>query len=120
MRLPLPYFEKRHTGDIVSRFGSIQTMQHSMTTQFVEGLIDGVLVIGTFLMMLWYSPLLAGISCIAVVLYALLRWMIFQPLRNASAEQIIHTAKQQTHFMERCAHPECAFVQPGRRTPQAG
>lgn len=100
MRLPLPYFEKRHTGDIVSRFGSIQTMQHSMTTQFVEGLIDGVLVIGTFLMMLWYSPLLAGISCIAVVLYALLRWMIFQPLRNASAEQIIHTAKQQTHFME--------------------
>ena len=32
MKLPLPYFEKRHTGDIVSRFGSIQTIQRSLTT----------------------------------------------------------------------------------------
>ena len=100
MRLPLPYFEKRHTGDIVSRFGSIQTMQRSLTTQFVEGIIDGVLVIGTFAMMLWYSPLLAGIACIAVVLYILLRWTIFNALREATTEQIIHAAKQQTHFME--------------------
>ncbi|MFZ6676209.1 peptidase domain-containing ABC transporter, partial [Undibacterium sp. Xuan67W] len=100
MKLPLPYFEKRHTGDIVSRFGSIQTMQRSLTTQFVEGVIDGVLVLGTFAMMLWYSPLLAGVACIAVVLYVLLRWIIFKALREATAEQIIHAAKQQTHFME--------------------
>ncbi len=100
MRLPLPYFEKRHTGDIVSRFGSIQTMQRSLTSQFVEGVIDGVLMLGTFAMMLWYSPLLAGVACIAVVLYGLLRWIIFKALREASAEQIIHAAKQQTHFLE--------------------
>ena len=31
MKLPLAYFEKRHTVDIVSRFGSIQTIQHSLT-----------------------------------------------------------------------------------------
>ncbi|NDI85489.1 peptidase domain-containing ABC transporter [Undibacterium crateris] len=100
MRLPLPYFEKRHTGDIISRFGSIQTIQHSLTTQFVEGVIDGVMVLGTLIVMLLYSPQLTAVACVAVILYALLRWTIFRQLREATAEQIIHTAKQQTHFME--------------------
>lgn len=100
LKLPLPYFEKRHTGDIVSRFNSIQTMQRSLTTQFVEGAIDGVLVLATLGMMLFYSPLLAGVACIAVLLYILLRWAIFNALREANAEQIIHAAKQQTHFLE--------------------
>lgn len=100
MRLPLPYFEKRHTGDIVSRFGSIQTIQHSLTTQFVEGVVDGVMVLGTLIMMLLYSPQLTAVACVAVLMYALLRWTIFRQLREATTEQIIHAAKQQTHFME--------------------
>jgi ATP-binding cassette subfamily B protein RaxB len=37
---------------------------------------------------------------VAVGLYALMRWSIFRALRDASAEQIIHAAKQQTHFLE--------------------
>ncbi|MES2018122.1 MAG: peptidase domain-containing ABC transporter [Pseudomonadota bacterium] len=100
MRLPLPYFEKRHTGDVVSRFNSIQTLQRSMTTQFVEGVIDGFLVLGTLAMMLLYSPALATVACVAVLLYVLLRLSIFNALRNATAEQIVHAAKQQTHFLE--------------------
>lgn len=100
LKLPLPYFEKRHTGDIVSRFGSIQQMQTSLTTQFVEGFIDGVLVLGTLIMMLLYSTKLAAVACVAVLLYALLRWAMFRPLRDANSEQIIHAAKQQSHLME--------------------
>lgn len=100
MMLPLPYFEKRHTGDIVSRFGSIQTIQRSLTTQFVEGIIDGVLVMGTLAMMVLYSPRLTLVVGVAVVLYVLLRLAIFGKLKAATAEQIIHAAKQQTHFLE--------------------
>lgn len=100
MRLPLPYFEKRHIGDIVSRFTSIETIQRSLTTQFVEGIIDGVLVLGTLTMMFAYSPKLAGVACIAVLLYVLLRLAIFRALRDATAEQIVHAAKQHTHFLE--------------------
>lgn len=100
LKLPLPYFEKRHTGDIVSRFGSIQQIQTSLTTQFVEGVIDGVLVLGTLIMMLLYSIKLAAVACVAVLLYALLRLALFRPLRDANSEEIIHAAKQQSHFME--------------------
>lgn len=100
MRLPLPYFEKRHTGDIVSRFGSIQAIQRSLTTQFVEGIIDGVMMISTLFMMFLYSPKLAAIACTSIAIYVLLRFSIFRVLREATAEQIVHAAKQQTHFME--------------------
>ena len=100
MRLPLPYFEKRHLGDIVSRFGSIQTIQRSLTTQFVEGILDGLLVIGTLIIMLMYSVQLTAVAAVAVLLYALLRWSMFRALREATAEQIVHAAKQQTHFLE--------------------
>lgn len=100
MTLPLPYFEHRHTGDIVSRFGSIQTIQKSITIQFVEGIIDGVLVLGTLVMMCLYSLQLATVACCAVMMYVVLRALVFAPLKEATSEQIIHAAKQQTHFME--------------------
>jgi ATP-binding cassette subfamily B protein RaxB len=35
-----------------------------------------------------------------VLLYALLRWAVYRPLREATAEQIVHAARQQTHFLE--------------------
>jgi ATP-binding cassette subfamily B protein RaxB len=100
MKLPLPYFENRHTGDIVSRFGSIQAIQKSITIQFVEGIIDGVLVLGTLVMMCLYSLRLAAVASCAVLLYVVLRALIFRPLKEATSEQIIHAAKQQTHFLE--------------------
>lgn len=100
MKLPLPYFEKRHTGDIVSRFGSIQAMQRTLTTQFVEGVIDGLLVVTTWLMMLLYSARLAAVTVAATLLYVMLRWTIFRSMRESTAEQIVHAARQQTYFLE--------------------
>lgn len=100
MRLPLPYFEKRHTGDIASRFASIQVIQQRLTTQFVEGVIDGVMVLSTLALMLTYSPRLSAVAATAVGAYVLLRWAIYRALKAATAEQIIHAAKQQSHFME--------------------
>ncbi len=58
------------------------------------------MVIGTFIMMLLYSGTLASVAMVAVVLYALMRWSVFHSLRIATAEQIIHAAKQTTHFLE--------------------
>jgi len=100
LKLPLSFFEKRHVGDIVSRFGSIQTIQKSLTTQFVETVIDGLLVIGSLAIMLSYSVQMTAITVAAVALYVLLRWSTYASLRGATADQIIHAAKQQTHFLE--------------------
>ena len=100
LKLPLDYFEKRHLGDIVSRFGSVSTIQRTLTAAFAQVLVDGILVIGTLGMMTWYNWQLTGIALVAVLLYAMMRWAVYQPLRDASTEQIIHVARQSTHFLE--------------------
>ena len=51
-------------------------------------------------MMMVYSAALTGIAVAAVALYGLLRWVFYEPLRRATEEHIIHTAKQQSHFLE--------------------
>lgn len=100
LRLPLAYFEKRHAGDVVSRFSSIQTIQENITTQFVEAIIDGVLVLCTLIMMLIYSVKLTLVAVLAVLLYMAVRLAFFEATRSTLAEQIAHTAKQKTHFLE--------------------
>lgn len=100
MRLPVSWFEKRHTGDIMSRFGAIQKMQETLTTSFIEAVLDGLLVVLTFAVMCVYSVTLATIAAGSVAVYALLRWAFFRPLREATEEEIVHTAKRSTHFLE--------------------
>ncbi len=100
VRLPLEFFEKRHVGHIVSVFGSVSVIQKTLTTGVVQALVDALMVAGTLAMMGLYSTRLLAVSLVATALYALLRWSIFRALRDASAEEIIHAAKQQTHFLE--------------------
>lgn len=100
VKLPLEYFEKRHIGSIISSFGSISTIQRSVSTTFVQAVVDGVMVLGTLFMMFLYSAQLAAISFAAVIVYAMLRLGLFHQLRAAAAEQIVFAAKQNTHFYE--------------------
>ena len=100
VRLPLEFFEKRHVGHIVSCFGAITVIQKTLTTGIVQALVDGLMVVGTLAMMALYSPALMTVSLVAAGLYALLKRAVFRSLRSASAEEIIHAARQQTHFLE--------------------
>ncbi|HEY0857849.1 MAG TPA: peptidase domain-containing ABC transporter [Albitalea sp.] len=100
MRLPVSWFEKRHTGDVMSRFGAIQQIQQTLTTSFIEVVLDGLLVVLTFVMMWIYSGTLTAIALGCVAAYALLRWAFFRPLREATEEAIIHDAKKHSHFLE--------------------
>ncbi|MDT9001613.1 peptidase domain-containing ABC transporter [Paucibacter sp. APW11] len=100
LRLPLAWFEKRHIGDVWSRFNSVQLIQRSLTTSFLEALLDGVMVLITLAMMLVYSPRLAAVALLAVAAYGGLRWGFFKPLKAAQEEALVHEAQQNSHFLE--------------------
>ncbi len=100
IRLPVEFFEKRHLGDIVTRFGTIDQIQHSLTTSFLEAILDGLMALATLVMMFVYSATLGWIAVGTMVLYALVRWVWYRPLVKATEEQIVHAAKQQSHFLE--------------------
>ena len=100
IRLPTTYFEKRHLGDVVSRFGAIDQIQKTLTTSFLEAILDGLMTVVTLAMMFFYSSTLGWIAVGTMFLYAMIRWAWYRPLRNATEDQIIHAAKQQSHFLE--------------------
>ncbi|CAM4303538.1 peptidase domain-containing ABC transporter [Pseudoalteromonas byunsanensis] len=100
VRLPLSYFETRHMGDVVSRFGSLQQVKQLLTTGVIEAIIDGLMAIITLAMIFFYSPLLSAVVLVAVVLYALVRIAMYKPFRTISEQEIMARAEENSNFME--------------------
>jgi ATP-binding cassette, subfamily B, bacterial CvaB/MchF/RaxB len=100
MRLPVSFFEKRHLGDVVSRFDSVKAIQRTLTTGVLEAILDGIMAIITLGMMLLYSAKLAAVVFIALTLYVLLRWASYGMLKQASGDLIALNAKASSHFLE--------------------
>ncbi len=100
VKLPVSFFERRHMGDIISRFNEVETIQKILTTSLVEAVLDGVMAIAALVLMWLYSPQLMAVVLTAVLLYGLLRWAAYRPLRDASAERLLAAAREQSNFLE--------------------
>lgn len=100
VKLPVEFFEKRHLGDVVSRFGAVGAIQKTLTTSVIEAVLDGIMGLAALGMMLLYSLQLSAVVLCSVLLYGLLRWVAYAPFREASAERLIVSARENTHFLE--------------------
>jgi len=100
MRLPIPWFEKRNTGDVISRFNAVHAIQGSLTTRFVETVLDGFMSIGALLMMLTYNVKLSLIVVAVALVYCVLRLFWYRRLRQINESEIVLGAKQQGFFLE--------------------
>ncbi|KVN05788.1 peptidase domain-containing ABC transporter [Burkholderia stagnalis] len=99
-RLPMTYFEQRHIGDVVSRFGAINTIQSALTTQFVGALLDGVMAVVTLAMLFVYSPTLTWLVLGLFAAYGAIRWVAYRPFRQANEEQIVYAARAESNLLE--------------------
>lgn len=99
-RLPIDWFEKRHTGDVLSRFQSIVPIQSMLTQGAVGSLVDGAMAMLTLALMFYYSALLSCISLTAFALYGLVRWVSFTFEREAKEASIVSRGKEQTTLIE--------------------
>jgi len=100
VRLPLSYFEKRHMGDVVSRFSSLQEVKRLLTTGVIEAIIDGLMAIITLAMIFFYSPTLSAVVVVAVLAYAGIRIAMYKPFRTISEQEIVARAEENSNFME--------------------
>lgn len=98
--LPLDWYEKRHIGDVASRFDSLNTIQKTLTAGFVTAALDGLMAVITLAVLVVYSLKLTWIVLAAFALYAAMRFAIYAPLRRAQEAQIHYGARQQTELLE--------------------
>jgi ATP-binding cassette subfamily B protein RaxB len=100
IRLPFAYFEKRYVGDLVSRFGSADTLRNMLAEGMASALVDGAMAALTMVMMLVYAPMLACFVMLALVLYVALRLGLFPALRRRSLDLIENRARETSVLIE--------------------
>ena len=100
MDLPVSYFAKRHLGDVVSRFGSVDSIQSTLTSTFFVLVLNSIMAVFTLGLMYLYSPSLTAVVLVVLLIYIAIRWAAYYPLRHATEENIVHAAKQSSYFME--------------------
>jgi ATP-binding cassette subfamily B protein RaxB len=100
IRLPAAFFEKRHIGDLLSRFSSLQPIRDLMAQGLIAAVIDGTMALLTLAMIFFYSPLLAVIAVGAFALYAVLRLALYQVIKQRTQATIESQAQENSTFIE--------------------
>jgi ATP-binding cassette subfamily B protein RaxB len=100
VRLPLSFFEKRHIGDILSRFNSIEPIRNMLAEGLITGLIDGLMSMLMLGLMFTYSIQLGFVVLSAFALYAVLRLALFRMFRQRNEAAIHSKADEDSNFIE--------------------
>lgn len=100
LSLPLDYFDKRHIGDVVSRFGSLASIREFLTTGLVTALLDGLMAVITLAVMILYSPKLTLVVVAIMLAYLAVRFGLLPFIKRLTTERIALAALEQSHFME--------------------
>ncbi|KAB1180282.1 peptidase domain-containing ABC transporter [Photobacterium damselae subsp. damselae] len=100
LRLPMKYFECRHIGDIISRFGSTSSIRTMLTTGIVESCMDGAMAVAILIMMFLYNVKLTLLVICVVILSYLSQLMFYYPNRRLTSERILASAKEESNFLE--------------------
>ena len=100
IRLPVSFFEKRHMGDISSRFRAVDEIQNTISTNFIESLLDGLMAVVALIMMFIYSAMLGWLVVLAALLYGAVRFVMFGRYRAATEERIVRSAARDSYFYE--------------------
>ena len=100
LRLPLTWFEQRHVGDIASRISSSRPISDFLSQGLMNTVIDVIVFCLTLVMMFIYSPRLAVISLIALILVALMKSAFFTSLKHANVSLVAANARENSILVE--------------------
>ncbi len=99
-RLPIGWFERRQTGDILSRFHSVRPVKEFMTRGAIAGLVDGSLAFVVLIVMLYYNLMLSAIAVAALLVYLIVRAITFRLERASQEATIVAMGREQTTLIE--------------------
>lgn len=100
LSLPLSWFEKRHVGDIISRFNSTQPITDVFSQGVISAVIDGAMAFATLTLMLFYSPMLASMALAAWIISIAIKFFSFRVISHANLNVIAASARESSAFIE--------------------
>ncbi len=110
LRLPLVWFERRHTGDLVSRFASLDPVRSLLAEGIVTALVDGAMALLASIMVFVYSARLGAVVLGALGLYVALRIVFYPALRRLAQDAVLARAREGMAFIETARAIQCIKV----------
>lgn len=100
LRLPEEWFVSHHTGDIMSRFDSMDPIRQFVVSGAFGILIDAAVAVGASVVLVFYSPLLGGIALTFLALNIAVRVGTMGHLSVLTGNVINAVATERTTFIE--------------------
>lgn len=100
LRLPLDYFEKRRTGDLLSRFSATDPIREMLTEGVMSAAVDGVMALLMAVLIFVYSATLACVVIPALLVCIILRIVTYRALRTRMLTSLQARARETGTFVE--------------------
>jgi ATP-binding cassette, subfamily B, bacterial CvaB/MchF/RaxB len=100
LQLPISWFERRHVGDVLSRFQSIAPIRQFLTQGAIAGALDGIFAFSTLALMFFYSALLSSITLIVFLLFVATRALYFPAQKALEEAALIKASEEQSTMIE--------------------
>jgi ATP-binding cassette, subfamily B, bacterial CvaB/MchF/RaxB len=99
-KLPVQFFVKRQTGDLVSRFDSLGQLAQTLTRTSIEIVLDAIISIGTLVMMFFYSSTLAWLAVGVFLTMLISKIVVFSSSQRVVSERVFFDTKRKSHLIE--------------------
>lgn len=100
IKLPVDFFEKRHAGDILSKFHSAEQIRNTVTDSFISSLVDSIMVFITIIAMMLINPKLTLIVLIFTSIYCLYNYLNFNKNKRLNVDKLKAEARCNQHLIE--------------------
>lgn len=100
LRLPIPFFHNRKTGDLIARMNDTRRLQSTITYLIGDVIIDVLLVITATVFIMYYSVPLGLFILISLPVFFLLTWKYHIPIREGQKEVMKAHALNESNYVD--------------------
>jgi ATP-binding cassette, subfamily C, bacteriocin exporter len=100
LRLPIPFFHNRKTGDLIARMNDTRRLQGTITYLVGDVIIDVLLVVTAAAFILYYSMWLGLFLMLSLPLFFLLAWRYHKPVLDGNRMVMKAHALNESNYVD--------------------
>lgn len=100
LKLPVPFFFNRKTGDLIARMNDTRRLQQTVTFLIADVMIDVLMVLVASAYIMYHSWLLGVFVLLSVPLYFFLTWYYHQPILEGQKKVMSAHSANESNYVD--------------------
>ena len=99
-RLPLPFFESRHPGEMVTRLESIDHVKEFAVNGMIRSIVDSLMSVLVLILMYYYSPSMTSAVIVTLLAALSMRFVFFSRARRYTTESLVARSEETSTLLD--------------------